>query len=121
MKDLLGNEVRPELRQGDLLRGPCGLGVEAVLRVVDGVPYVQTPSGYVTRADGTGLLHLEERPEGREPPLLAAGNPPEIRKSSQKPTNPSLTSPADRSLAFPSGMTRARLISGWNKREGEPR
>jgi hypothetical protein len=121
MKDLLGNEVRPELRQGDLLAGPCGLGVESVWRVVDGVPYVQTPSGYVTRADGTGLLHLEDRPEGREPPLLAAENPSGIRKSSQRPTDPSLTSSAGRSLAFPSGKTRARLILGWNKREGEPR
>jgi len=59
MTDLLGREVPEVERQRDLLAGRCGCGVEAVWRVVKGVEYVRTPSGYVTRADGTGPLLLE--------------------------------------------------------------
>jgi hypothetical protein len=78
MTDLLGRDVPPTLRQGDLLAGRAGLGVEAVLRVVDGVEYVRTASGYLVRADGTGLLIPDAPTASREPPLLAPENPGEI-------------------------------------------
>ncbi|MBE3098882.1 MAG: hypothetical protein IMZ44_17335 [Planctomycetes bacterium] len=59
MTDLFGQDIPPTMHQGDLLAGRAGLGVEAVCRVVDGIEYVRTPSGYYVRADGTGPLLLE--------------------------------------------------------------
>jgi hypothetical protein len=79
MKDLLGNDVAPAPQQGDLLAGPCGLGVEAVYRTVGGVEYVQTPSGYYVRADGTGPLLTDL-------PSVEAGNPKKISTGCQTPT-----------------------------------
>jgi len=38
MTDLLGQPTRPEVRQKDLLSGLCGLGVNAIWKVIDGVP-----------------------------------------------------------------------------------
>jgi len=64
MKDLLGQNVAPTSRQGDLLAGRAGLGVEAVWRVVNGIEYVRTESGYYVRADGTGPLLVEPPTEG---------------------------------------------------------
>jgi len=68
MKDLLGQNVAPTSRQGNLLTGRAGLGVEAVWRVVNGVEYVRTGSGYYVRADGTGPLLVE-------PPTNESGRP----------------------------------------------
>ena len=65
MKDLLGQNVAPTSRQGDLLAGRAGLGVEAVWRVVNGIEYVRTASGYYVRADGAGPLLVEPPTEGR--------------------------------------------------------
>lgn len=78
--DLLGQEIAPIVRQRDLLAGPCGLGVEAIWKVIDGVAYVRTESGFIVRADGTGPLIPEKAPEGREPPLLGPEKPRRIRK-----------------------------------------
>jgi hypothetical protein len=64
MKDLLGQNVAPTSRQGNLLASRAGLGVEAVWRVVNGIEYVRTASGYYVRADGTGPLLLEPPTEG---------------------------------------------------------
>ena len=83
MKDLLGNDVAPAPRQGDLLAGPCGLGVEAIYRTVGGVEYVQTPSGYYVRADGTGPLLTDL-------PSVEAENPKKISNGCQTPTGQSL-------------------------------
>jgi len=66
MTDLLGRSIAPVVRQGDLLAGPAGLGVEAVCRVVAGVAYVRTETGYYVRADGTGPLLLD-LPTGKPP------------------------------------------------------
>ena len=66
MKDLFGQDVAPTSHQGNLLAGRAGLGVEAVWRVVNGVEYVRTESGYYVRADGTGPLLVE-------PPTETAG------------------------------------------------
>lgn len=76
MKDLFGRDVRPTFHQGDLLAGHAGLGVEAVSRVVDGIEYVRTESGYYVRADGTGGLLLET-PSRSPLPVGAEGIPPE--------------------------------------------
>ena len=65
MKDLFGQDVAPTSHQGDLLAGRAGLGVEAVWRVVNGIEYVRTESGYYVRADGTGPLLVEPPTEGR--------------------------------------------------------
>jgi len=65
MKDLFGQDVTPATRQCDLLAGRAGLGVEAVWRVVNGIEYVRTESGYYVRADGTGPLLVEPPTEGR--------------------------------------------------------
>jgi hypothetical protein len=40
------------------------VGVDAVWRVVNGIEYVRTESGYYVRADGTGPLLLEPPTEG---------------------------------------------------------
>ena len=64
MKDLFGQDIAPATRQGDLLAGRAGLGVEAVWRVVNGIEYVRTESGYYVRADGTGPLLVEPPTEG---------------------------------------------------------
>ena len=64
MKDLFGQDVAPVSRQGNLLAGRAGLGVEAVWRVVNGIEYVRTESGYYVRADGTGPLLMEPPTEG---------------------------------------------------------
>jgi len=64
MKDLFGQDVTPATRQGDLLAGRAGLGVEAVWRVVNGIEYVRTESGYYVRADGAGPLLVEPPTEG---------------------------------------------------------
>ena len=64
MKDLLGQNVAPTSRQGNLLAGRAGLGVEAVWRVVNGIEYVRTESGYYVRADGTGPLLVKPPIEG---------------------------------------------------------
>ena len=65
MKDLFGQDVAPTSHQGDLLVGRAGLGVEAVWRVVNGIEYVRTASGYYVRADGTGPLLVEPPTKGR--------------------------------------------------------
>jgi hypothetical protein len=65
MKDLFGQDVTPAMRQGNLLAGRAGLGVDAVWRVVNGIEYVRTESGYYVRADGTGPLLVEPPTEGR--------------------------------------------------------
>ena len=65
MKDLFGQDIAPAVQQGNLLAGRAGLGVEAVWRVVNGVEYVRTESGYYVRADGTGSLLVEPPTEGR--------------------------------------------------------
>ncbi|MBE3099490.1 MAG: hypothetical protein IMZ44_20420 [Planctomycetes bacterium] len=64
MKNLFGQDIAPATRQGDLLAGRAGLGVEAVWRVVNGIEYVRTESGYYVRADGTGPLLVEPPTEG---------------------------------------------------------
>jgi hypothetical protein len=64
MKDLFGQDVAPPSHQGDLLAGRAGLGVEAVWRVVNGIEYVRTESGYYVRADGAGPLLVEPPTEG---------------------------------------------------------
>ena len=64
MKDLFGQDVAPTSHQGDLLAGRAGLGVEAVWRVVNGIEYVRTSSGYYVRADGAGPLLVEPPTEG---------------------------------------------------------
>jgi len=64
VKDLFGQDIAPATRQGDLLAGRAGLGVEAVWRVVNGIEYVRTESGYYVRADGTGPLLVEPPTEG---------------------------------------------------------
>jgi hypothetical protein len=64
VKDLFGQDIAPATRQGDLLAGRAGLGVEAVWRVVNGIEYVRTESGYYIRADGTGPLLVEPPTEG---------------------------------------------------------
>jgi hypothetical protein len=85
MTDLFGQDIPPVLRQGDLLAGRAGLGVEAVYRVIGGVEYVRTVSGYLARADGTGPLIPDTPAAGRKPPLLEPGNPGGIRKCRQGP------------------------------------
>jgi len=75
MTDLFGKPVPPEERQGDLLKGPCGLGVDAVCRTIGGVDYVRTPSGYLVRADGTGPLIPDKAPEGTDLPLVRQEEP----------------------------------------------
>jgi hypothetical protein len=64
MKDLFGQDVTPATLQGDLLAGRAGMGVEAVWRVVNGIEYVRTASGYYVRADGTGPLLVDLPTEG---------------------------------------------------------
>lgn len=64
MKDLFGQDIAPATRQGDLLARRAGLGVDAVWRVVNGIEYVRTESGYYVRADGTGPLLVEPPTEG---------------------------------------------------------
>jgi len=86
MTDLLGQPVAPEFRQKDLLSGSCGLGVNATWKVIDGVPYVRTPSGYIVRADGTGPLIPDEAPEGGDLPLVRQEKTEGISKSGQTPT-----------------------------------
>jgi len=64
MKDLFGQDIALVSRQSDLLAGRAGLGVEAVWRVVNGIKYVRTESGYYVRADGAGPLLVEPPTEG---------------------------------------------------------
>jgi hypothetical protein len=64
MKDLFGQDIAPVSRQCNLLTGRAGLGVEAVWRVVNGIEYVRTASGYYVRADGAGPLLVQPPTEG---------------------------------------------------------